>query len=64
MEAVVFLMAIGLLATTATLLTGVVSMSRGGAFDAAHSHQLMFARVGLQAATVVCLLLALYLIGA
>ncbi|MFQ5994150.1 MAG: twin transmembrane helix small protein [Acidiferrobacterales bacterium] len=63
MELLTTLIIIGLLATTAALLTGVVSMGRGGEFDQSHSHQLMFARVGLQALTLICLLIALYLLA-
>ncbi len=62
MHPVTALMMLGLLATTGALAIGIVSMARGGAFDQAHSHEIMFARVGLQAATIVCLALALYLI--
>ncbi|MFQ6024843.1 MAG: HIG1 domain-containing protein [Acidiferrobacterales bacterium] len=49
---------IGLLATAGVLLTGIVSMGRGGQFDQLHSHQLMFARVGLQGITLIVLLVA------
>lgn len=51
---------IAMLATAAALLSGLVSMARGGAFDRRHSHQLMFARVGLQGVTLLFLLLALF----
>ena len=43
---------IALLATVGTLLWGIVSMAKGGEFDQHHSHQLMFARVGLQDVTL------------
>ncbi|MFQ5755399.1 MAG: twin transmembrane helix small protein [Acidiferrobacterales bacterium] len=62
MEIFVILITIGLLATTGALVTGIVSMARGGQFDQAHSTQLMFARVGLQAVTLLCLLVVLYLL--
>lgn len=53
---------IGLVATAGALLTGLVSMGRGGEFDKLYSHQLMFARVGLQAVTLFCLLIALLML--
>lgn len=62
MEILTVIIAIGLLATVGTLLLGVASMARGDDFDQAHSHQLMFARVGLQGVTLLCLLIALYLV--
>ncbi|MDX1487367.1 MAG: twin transmembrane helix small protein [Acidiferrobacterales bacterium] len=62
MEILTVIIVIGLLATVGTLLIGVASMARGDEFDQAHSHQLMFARVGLQGVTLLCLLIALYLL--
>jgi len=35
-------------------------MAHGGEFGRRHSHQLMFARVGLQAITLLLLLIALF----
>lgn len=52
---------VGLLATVAVLITGIASMVRGGDFDQHHSHQLMFARVGFQAVTLLILLIAVVL---
>ena len=52
---------IALLATVGTLLWGIVSMAKGGEFDQHHSHQLMFARVGLQGITLLFLLIALFI---
>jgi hypothetical protein len=51
---------IALLATVGTLLWGIVSMAQGGGFDQHRSHQLMFARVGLQGITLLFLLTALF----
>jgi hypothetical protein len=51
---------IALLATVGTLIWGIVSMAQGGEFDQHHSHQLMFARVGLQGITLLFLLIALF----
>jgi hypothetical protein len=62
MDILTVIIVIGVLATAGALLTGVVSMVRGGPFDQAHSYQLMFARVGLQGITLICLLAALYLV--
>jgi uncharacterized membrane protein YdjX (TVP38/TMEM64 family) len=49
---------VALLATVAVLITGIASMARGGDFDLHHSHQLMSARVGFQAVTLLLLLIA------
>jgi hypothetical protein len=51
-----------LLTTAGTMLWGIVSMAKGGEFDQHHSHQLMFARVGLQGVTVLFLLIALFMV--
>ena len=59
MDGLTFLIIVGLLATVATLFVGVGSMAEGGEFDDRHSHQLMFARVGLQAFTALLVTLAL-----
>ncbi len=56
------LVVLAMLATVVTLGMGIVSMARGGDYDRQHSTQLMGWRVGLQAATL--LLLALALIAA
>ena len=50
---------VGLAATVLALASGIYSMAHGGPHDAAESHRLMFARVGLQSVTVLFLLLAL-----
>lgn len=52
---------IGLLATIASLGLGIGSMVAGGAYDRKHADQFMSARVGLQALTIVVLLVALFL---
>lgn len=51
----------GLFATAVALLSGIASMARGGDFDQRHSHQFMYARVGLQGITLVLVLIALVL---
>ena len=50
-----------LILTIVILAIGVGSMAQGGKFDEKHSEQLMFARVGMQAITLVLLFVALYL---
>jgi hypothetical protein len=50
-----------LLMTVALIGTGIWSMAHGGEFDRKHSTQLMFARVGMQAVTLVLLLIAFFL---
>ena len=55
------LVIVALVATVAALVSGIVSMAHGGGFDQRHSHQIMFARVGLQGITLVALLIAFWL---
>jgi hypothetical protein len=55
------LIVFALLLTIAVLGTGIWSMAHGGEFDRKHSTELMFARVGMQAITVLLLFLAVYL---
>ncbi len=50
-----------LILTATILIIGVGSMAQGGAFDEKHSEQLMFARVGMQAITLLLLFVALYI---
>ncbi len=50
-----------LILTAIILVIGVGSMAQGGEFDEKHSDQLMFARVGMQAITLVLLFVALYI---
>ena len=61
MDPLTVLIVLALAATVAALGTGIVSMVRGGEFDQKHSTELMFARVGMQGAAVILLLLALFL---
>ncbi len=49
---------ISMLAVVATLLTGVVSMARGGPFNAQYGNKLMRLRVILQGVTLVLFALA------
>ena len=49
-----------LVATIASLIWGVYSMSQGGVYERDHSEKLMVARVALQAAAIVLLLLAVF----
>lgn len=50
-----------LILTATILIIGVASMAHGGEFDEKHSGQLMFARVGMQAITLLLLFIALYI---
>jgi hypothetical protein len=52
------LIVLALLMTIAVLGTGIWSMAHGGEFDKKHSEQLMFARVGIQAFTILLLFIA------
>ena len=62
MDAFTLLVMLGVLATVVVLFTGIGSMAEGGEFDDRHSHQLMFARVGFQALTLLLVLMALVLV--
>ena len=59
MDAVTMIVMLGVLATIWALFRGISSMAHGGESDFRHSHQLMFQRVGLQALTVLIVILAL-----
>ena len=50
-----------MLLTIAVLVTGLWSMAHGGKFDQKHSTELMYARVGMQAVTLLLLFLAIFL---
>jgi hypothetical protein len=58
MNTMTFLVFAGMAATILSLAQGITSMAEGGASDEARSHLLMFRRVGLQALTLVLLVLA------
>ena len=59
MTTMTVLVVAGMAATILTLIQGIASMAHGGVSDDARSHLLMFRRVGLQAATVLVVLLVL-----
>jgi hypothetical protein len=59
-DALVLLIVLALIATIVSLVTGVVSMGRGGEFDQKHSNQLMWSRVGFQGLALILLVAALY----
>lgn len=50
-----------LLLIIASLVTGVISMARGGEFDQKHSEHFMYFRVGFQALAILLLMLLAYL---
>lgn len=50
-----------LLITIGLIGTGLWSMAHGGEFDQRHSTQLMMARVGMQAITLLLLVVAFFL---
>lgn len=52
---------ISLVLTIAVLAIGIGSMAHGGEFDEKHSDQFMYARVGMQAVTLLLLFFAIYL---
>ncbi len=55
---------VALLAVAATLVLGLRSMARGGAYDETHAEKFMWERVGLQALAVGLLVAALLLMNA
>ena len=55
------MLVLAVIATVIVLGMGIVSMARGGEYDRQHSVQFMAARVGLQAATLLFLVVALLL---
>jgi hypothetical protein len=61
MSALSIVVVLAAVATAAVLVTGLGSMAHGGSFDDRHSHQFMFARVGLQGLALL-LILALMLL--
>ena len=52
---------ISLVLTVIVMAAGIGSMAQGGEYDEKHGTQLMFARVGMQAVTLLLLLFAMYL---
>ncbi len=61
MSTITILIILALLSTVGALVTGLVSMMRGGKFDKQHMDQFMFSRVGLQLVTLVLLVIAVYM---
>ena len=61
MDILTLLIVACLILTATILVIGVGSMAQGGAFDEKHSEQLMFARVRMQAITLLLLFVALYI---
>ena len=59
MDILTVIVILGMLATVWALWRGIASMSHGGDEDFRQSHKLMFQRVGLQALTVLIVILAL-----
>ncbi len=57
------LVVLGLAATFVVLMTGVVSMFRGGAFNNRYANHLMRYRVGVQAATILFMLIYFLIYG-
>ena len=50
-----------LLLVIASLVTGVISMSKGGEYDRKHSEHFMYFRIGFQALAVVLLMQLAYM---
>ncbi len=63
MALLTLLISAGVLLTIFSLGAGVLSMARGGSFDAEHSTQLMLFRVVSQGITLLLLMIALYVLN-
>ena len=61
MDLLTVFIVLALLATIGSLVTGVISMGRGGKFDEEHSTQFMSARVILQVFAIILILASLYI---
>ena len=61
MDLLTIVIMISLVLTIAVLVIGIGSMAHGGEFDEKHSEQFMYARVGMQAVTLILLMFAVYL---
>ncbi len=60
MTILTILILLALIAVVVSLVSGAISMMRGGKFDQQHSEQFMWARIGFQALALVLLAIALY----
>ena len=63
MEPLTFVIVLALAATALTLLLGIIAMGSGGTTDNIVSTPLMWVRVGLQAFTLLLLIVAVMLHG-
>jgi hypothetical protein len=61
MKIITILVILALIATVVSMLIGVGSMAKGGAYDDKHSGQFMNARIIFQAVAAILLMLALYM---
>ena len=61
MNLLTIIIIIALLLTVVVLITGIGSMAHGGEFDEKYEGRFMFARIGMQAITLILLAFAIYL---
>lgn len=61
MKSITILIILALVATIVSIVVGIGSMARGGAYDDKHSGQFMNARIAFQGIAALLLLMALYL---
>ncbi len=61
MKSITILIILALIATIVSIVMGIGSMARGGAYDDKHSGEFMNARILFQGIAALLLLLALYL---
>ena len=61
MKIITVLIILALIATVVSMVIGVGSMAKGGAYDDKHSGQFMNARIIFQAVAAILLMLALFM---
>jgi hypothetical protein len=61
MKSITILIILALIATIVSIVMGIGSMARGGAYDDKHSGEFMNARILFQGIAALLLLMALYL---
>lgn len=61
MKIITILIILALFATVVSMVVGVGSMAKGGAYDDKHSGQFMNARIIFQAVAAILLMLALFM---
>jgi len=61
MDLLTIIIVLALLATIVVMMVGLFTMGKGGSLDKMMGERLMWARVGIQGAAILLLILAVYL---